>query len=101
MQRMADEVIDQHGAAAHAQCFPTKASQFSRLQMMREQAAAYQVKTAIRERQRESICDHGPVSAQQVRAPPIEIGDIYSDPFTRQFLRREFRHFAESSSYFQ
>ena len=101
MQGMADQIIDQDGAAADAQRLARKARQIGGLQMMREQASTDQIETAFRKGKRQRVRDHGTIFPQQVRAQTIEVSYLQRDSFARQLLRRESRHFAQSSRYFE
>lgn len=51
MQTMPNQIIDQHGPAAHAHTLAHKLRQLLRLQMVREKAATHQIECAIPERQ--------------------------------------------------
>ena len=101
MQGMANQIVDQDRAAAHAQRLVGKAHQFGGLQVMCEQAAADQIETRVREGKCESVGDHGAVSGQQVRGHAIEESYVDRDSLARQLLARNFRHLAESSGHFQ
>src|SRR5580698_1658483 len=100
MQRMADQIIDQDGAAAYAQRLGGKACQLGGLEMMREQAAADEIETRVCEGKRERVGDHGTVSRQQMRKHAIEMGYVERDSLACQLLSRNLRHLAESGSHF-
>ena len=97
---MADEIIDQDRAAAHAQGLDGEARQVGGLQVMREQAAADQIEARVREGKRERVGDHRTISAQQVRRCAIEEGYIERDSFAHELLGCNFRDLAESGGDF-
>jgi len=65
MQTMPNQVVDQHGAAAHSRRFSNKGGQLLRVQVMGEKAAAHQVERSIGERQDKRI-GHDPGALRDV-----------------------------------
>jgi len=55
---MPNEVVDQHGPAAHPQTFAHKLSQLLSIQMMGKKAATHQVEGSVAERQGKRIGHH-------------------------------------------
>ena len=66
MQRVPDQIIDQHRDPADSQSFIDKPHQFLRRQMVSEQGAAQQIETRVPKGKSESIACDGRVSVAQM-----------------------------------
>ncbi len=101
MQGMANEIVDQDRAAAYAQRLAGKVRQFGGLQVMSEQAATDEIKTIVMEGKCECVGYYGTISAQQVSAYAIEVGDIQRNSQALQLVASGLRHFSKSSGRLQ
>ena len=59
MERVTNQIVDQHGAAAYATGLLAEARQLRRFQVMREQAATDKIETVVAKRQRERVGNQG------------------------------------------
>lgn len=101
MERVADEIVYEYGAASHATGLLAEASELRRFQMMREQAAADNIETVVTKGKGERVGDQGTMATLQVGGNSVEIRNIELDPFSQQLLACFSGYFAISGSDFE
>src|SRR5579864_4810854 len=100
MQRVADQIVDEHSATAYAERLRSECCQFRWLEVMREQAAVDQVEAAIAEGKSHRVGNQPAMPTLQVGRDSVEIGDVERDSFTGQLPACLSRHFAETRRHF-
>jgi len=100
MQRVADQIVDEHSATAYAKRFRSERRQFRWLEVMREQAAVDQVEAAIAEGKSHRVGNQSAMPALQVGWDAVKIGDVERDSFTGLLPSCFSRHFAETGGDF-
>lgn len=98
---MADQIVDQNGAAADPAGLFSVACQLRRFEVMREQAAAYDIETIIAKGKRESVGDQRAMAALQMGGHAVQVCNLQLDPFWGQLLACFSGHFSVTRSDFQ
>ncbi|SRR6266849_7229728 len=101
MQRMPNQVIDQHRTPADAQGLLHKAPQTLRIKMVREQVAADHVERIFCKRQSQPVANHSAATVKQVGPCPIQQSDIKRDPRVPDPLPDKPRNFSRTSGNLQ
>src|SRR5579859_2019444 len=96
MQRVADQIVDEHSATAYAKGFAGERCEFRWLEVMREQAATDQVEAVIAEGKSHRVGNQRTMFALQVGRDAVEVGDVERHSFTGQLPACLSRHFAEA-----
>ena len=99
---MPNQIVNQHGAAAHPQRFIDEMCQLSGLQVMREETATHQVESVVLEGKCERIGDHrAPLSIPEVGPHAVEVNEVQHDAAALQLPACSFRHLAKAGGNFE
>src|ERR1700730_17434002 len=98
MERMAHQIVDQHGGPRDPQAVIDKPHDLVWQQVVGEQTAAHHIKASVAKRQRQSVADYrGTSSCRVLTIPVVQMGESPVEQCHLQLNSTPFESLADAS----